>query len=278
MLHVFCYHRITEEPVAHDHWGLTVSRARFEEQLQALSQRMSLLNLARMDLEEAMRSPGDHALISFDDIYREVIDLALPVLEAFEATALLFVAGSFLDRSSFWWDQLENLHVAQPPEEREERIASLWAWLRDLPLEEKELALAHMRRVGRPEPLPPQQRPLRLEELEGISRRAHVRFGGHTMSHPWLPSLTPAAMEEEIRTGHALLAAHTGQEPIAFAYPYGAWDGPSRSAVAACGYRIAFTTQPPSPSEAEVQGQDPLTFPRLCVGNWSGEDLINRLA
>ncbi|SBO44884.1 polysaccharide deacetylase family protein [Cyanobium sp. NIES-981] len=277
MLHVLCYHRVVDGPIGFDRWDLSVSRARFERQLRVLSNRMPLLNLSTMSLDEALSAPESYALITFDDIYADVVTGALPLIEACGATALLFVSGAFLDRASFWWDDLEALHQHLPEPERSQAIDTLWLWLRDRPLEEKEQTLRHMARLAGPEPLSRRSRPLRRDELEQLAHHPAVRFGGHTMTHPWLPSLSPAAVEEEIQAGTDLLRRVTGQEPLAFAYPYGAWSDPSRDAVGRLGYGFAFTTQaPPSPPTLPEQA-DKLAYPRLCVGNWTGKGLASRL-
>lgn len=277
MLHVFCYHRVVEEPVGYDRWGLGVTRARFEEHLQALSRRMTLLDLNRVSLEEALHAGDEYALISFDDIYHEVLTCALPVLESFGASALLFIAGAFLGEPCFWWDELEALYAHGCEADRNAAIDRTWQWLRDRTPDEKALALRHMARVRPGASVPSLCRPLSREELMAVAHHPSVRFGGHTMTHPWMPALDAAAMTAEIEAGTELLRRSTGQEPLAFAYPFGAWNGAARQAVAQSGYTVAFTTQRPSPYPAKVSALDLLAFPRLVVSNWSGNELDSKL-
>jgi peptidoglycan/xylan/chitin deacetylase (PgdA/CDA1 family) len=46
-------------------------------------------------------------------------------------------------------------------------------------------------------------------------------IGSHTLRHPRLAKLEPAAAREEIFKSRDALAARLGEAPIAFAYPYG---------------------------------------------------------
>lgn len=71
--------------------------------------------------------------------------------------------------------------------------------------------------------------------------RHGVEFGAHSSTHPSLPTLADARLEEEIAGGRAILHAATGVRPEFFAYPYGHWDARVRDAVESAGYRAGFT-------------------------------------
>ncbi len=71
-----------------------------------------------------------------------------------------------------------------------------------------------------------------------------VQFGSHTLTHPSLPSLSDHDLERELRDSKARLEDLLGDEVSSFAYPYGEVDRRVRSAVAAAGYKVAFTTLP----------------------------------
>ncbi len=277
MLHAFCYHRVVEDPVASDCWDLVVTRACFAEQLEALTGRMTLLDLARVSLDEALQSSQEYALITFDDIYHDVVTCALPVLEAFGASALLFIAGGYLGETCFWWDQLEAIYSHGHQGDQNAAITSTWQWLRDRSLEEKLLVVNHMARLQPAASVPPGCRPLNPVELKALSEHPSVRFGGHTMTHPWMPALHFARMRQEIEAGTELLRQLTGQQPMAFAYPFGAWNRKARRAVARSGYPLAFTTERPSPFPTEPGHVDRLAFPRLVVKSWSASELLARL-
>jgi peptidoglycan/xylan/chitin deacetylase (PgdA/CDA1 family) len=58
-------------------------------------------------------------------------------------------------------------------------------------------------------------------------------IGGHTRTHPHLPTLSPSAQADEICGGRRDLLAQ-GFHPVSFAYPYGEYDATSEAVVARC--------------------------------------------
>lgn len=87
------------------------------------------------------------------------------------------------------------------------------------------------------------RRLLTLDQIREM-QRAGVDFGSHTMTHPWLPDVSDAQLHREVRDSKHRLEDMLGVEITSFAYPYGGVDMRVRSAVAAAGYKIAFTTKP----------------------------------
>ncbi len=71
-----------------------------------------------------------------------------------------------------------------------------------------------------------------------------VEFGSHTLTHPSLPTLSDRDLHREIHDSKTKLEDLLGVEISSFAYPYGAVDRRVRAAVAAAGYKVAFTTRP----------------------------------
>lgn len=85
---------------------------------------------------------------------------------------------------------------------------------------------------------------LSLPVLQNLAAAGH-EIGGHTFTHPPLPSLSPAKAAREIVAGRAELQDRLGQEVTTFAYPYGLVDGPIRALVAtefraACGVGLGI--------------------------------------
>jgi len=77
--------------------------------------------------------------------------------------------------------------------------------------------------------------------------RAGVEFGAHTATHPDLGRLDEGAIREEILSSKRRVEDATGQEALAFAYPYGAMPEPARRLVAehfraGCSTRLGFVT------------------------------------
>ena len=73
-------------------------------------------------------------------------------------------------------------------------------------------------------------------------RDAGVTLGGHTRTHPRLPTLGPAELDHEIRQCADEIRQRLGTEPTGFAYPYGAVDSAVATVVART-YAWACTTE-----------------------------------
>ena len=71
-----------------------------------------------------------------------------------------------------------------------------------------------------------------------------IEFGSHTLTHPWLPSLSYDQLRHEVADSKRRLEDALGVEVASFAYPSGGLDRRVRSAVAEAGYRLAFTLRP----------------------------------
>lgn len=84
---------------------------------------------------------------------------------------------------------------------------------------------------------------LTLDQIREMQKYG-VEFGSHTLTHPWLPSLSDAELQREVRDSKFRLEDLLGSEIASFAYPSGGVDRRVRSAVADAGYKLAFTTKP----------------------------------
>lgn len=73
-------------------------------------------------------------------------------------------------------------------------------------------------------------------------RDAGVTLGGHSRTHPWLPTLGPAELDREILQCADDIKQRLGVQPTGFAYPYGAVDLEVERVVARA-YSWACTTE-----------------------------------
>jgi peptidoglycan/xylan/chitin deacetylase (PgdA/CDA1 family) len=95
-------------------------------------------------------------------------------------------------------------------------------------------------------PLPMEETANRMLTWEQIQtmQRAGVSFGSHTLTHPAISRLEPAALDQELRESKVRLEDRLGVPIQDFAYPFGkpADYENTPDAVARCGYRTASTT------------------------------------
>lgn len=111
------------------------------------------------------------------------------------------------------------------------------------------------------------------EELRTFARAGGV-VASHCRTHPRLPELADDALEDELAGARRELRAQLPEAPPLFAYPYGLHDERVRSAVAAAGYRLAFTTEP----GRNGAGTDPYCLRRIGLKDWDGTTALLWLA
>lgn len=262
---VLNYHRVAE--VVHDPWDLAVSPAHFDQQMAALRRAGVVAPPAAELFDDRWARVGTRparVVVTFDDGYADNLFAALPALERHDVPAVLFVATWFVDRASFWWDDLAELVLGGEVGEVAAAAAAVGILPSATPAEGSPawlLDVLYERVVGRPTeeiaglvdeladelgrvPERTSRGPLTSEELARLAAHPLVTLGGHTVSHPRLAQLPPAAARHEIRAGLDELTRRFGPAPRLFAYPYGNTDRSVAALAAGLGLRHAFTTAP----------------------------------
>jgi peptidoglycan/xylan/chitin deacetylase (PgdA/CDA1 family) len=146
------------------------------------------------------------------------------------------------------------------------------------------LAIAERTRVldamgvwaGRAPAVRASHRTLTEGELSALAREAVVDVGCHTMTHPALVTLSPAAQRAEIVDARDRLAALTGRPVRSFAYPYGRrrdYDAGTVGLVREVGFTGACANFP----GLARRDTDPFQVPRLQVRDWDGDTFAARL-
>jgi peptidoglycan/xylan/chitin deacetylase (PgdA/CDA1 family) len=270
------YHRILEakDPLLESEPDV----ATFRWQMSVLATCFNVLPLSQaIDLLAKGRMPPRAVCITFDDGYRSVHDLALPILKEFKLPATVFVTSGYVGRGNMWNDRIIEAVQSLPAGQLD---------LTELGLGAYSLASLGDRKdtVGKlteaTKYLPPKARLdliKRLELLVGEDLdhglmltpemvlnldRAGIEIGGHTISHPILTSLDDESAMVEIAGGKKDLEAIIGKPVRLFAYPNGKvgkdFDGRHTRMARDAGFAAAFTTR----VGAVTARQDPFQLPR----------------
>jgi peptidoglycan/xylan/chitin deacetylase (PgdA/CDA1 family) len=111
---ILLYHRVAE--VSSDPQLLCVSPKHFAEHLEVLRRNYHPLSLRSLRRRLALNLwPPRSVVITFDDGYADNLHNALPLLEAADVPATVFVVAGQLDsRREFWWDDLERILLSTP--------------------------------------------------------------------------------------------------------------------------------------------------------------------
>lgn len=212
-LPVLMYHHIAEE-VPND---MTVSPARFEEQIAALTEdgwhAVSIAQLIDY-VDHGTPLPDKPVLITFDDGYTSNLELAAPILERHGQHAVIFVIG--LNAGQELYPHTGEL-LSPPRFALEDAIPYLNSGVLELQSHTYDLhQLVSYGISGRDGVLP------LPDEAEDDYRRTLLL---------------------DAQTQQTLFAQHLNIQLTALAYPFGFWSECSESLAGETGFRVTLTTQ-----------------------------------
>lgn len=285
-LTIVTYHGVLRSPLPASDWCFLDER-RFAEQLRYLGERFVVAPLdeaVEQLVEGRLRRPT--AVITFDDGFQSVHDVAFPVLRSLGLPATVFLnTGLCGTEDTVWFCRLHGalcrsgrsdvswrgLHLDLRGRRRRS-IASgvLQNSLKSLPHDEM---LAEARRVvidlgDDPDaPVGPASpyRMLSLEAARALHDSGLVRLGAHTHSHTILTKVAEDRRHEEIARSLREVGELTGRPCLSFAYPNGRredYDPGSVQLLRSLGVRVAVT----SVAGPNVTGTPPLELCRYGVG------------
>lgn len=112
---ILLYHRVAE--LAIDPWGLAVSVAHFDQQLNVLARHAAVFPLRELlNRVSAGTAPRRSVAVTFDDGYADNLLTAKPLLERHATPATVFATtGALAGVREFWWDELEALLLSEIP-------------------------------------------------------------------------------------------------------------------------------------------------------------------
>jgi len=282
---ILIYHRVHPEPTPF--MIDAVPPARFERQMRHLSRAyrpMALEELAIRNLEGTV--PPGAVAVTFDDGYTDVETHALPILRRYGIPATVFLATGCIGTGRVPWHDEVLLAFERTP--RSEIRLPVGSAGRTLPLgTESDRAFAASHALATLKPLPEAERlaavraiggelrngdartpargaepPLMLDwERVRAMRRAGIRFGAHTVTHPILSRVTPERARDEVVESKRAIERELGEEVTLFAYPNGRSEDFTDETVAlvrAAGFHAAVTTR----FGANETGSDPFRFRR----------------
>ncbi|MFO1022461.1 MAG: polysaccharide deacetylase family protein [Planctomycetales bacterium] len=282
---VLNYHRIGAHDGSPFDWGLwSATQDEFDAQVRFLKSEFDLI--APSELDDVFRARQRRCvLITFDDGYQDNYSLAYPVLKNHNVSATFFLSTGFLDHPHIsWWDdvswmvknstreKLPSSHWIQGEteidrDEPQKTIRTLLQVYKSLPGDETPRYLDFLAAAtgsGRC----PQEQATGIWMTWDMVREMHqggMSFGGHTVNHPILARLNPAAKEYEICESCARIQHELGTPVKYFSYPVGgptAFDRWTHAALQKAGIQWAFTY---GYGTQASRSDFPYTIPRIPV-------------
>jgi peptidoglycan/xylan/chitin deacetylase (PgdA/CDA1 family) len=215
--------------------------------LDATLEALKAQGLAMISLDEAVEAiknpairSGRFAVFTFDDGYIDNRDHALPILEAHDAPAMLYMPSSYPQgKGELWWVALEEMIRAADtlvrPDKKEQGAQSVasadqklafyldfyWA-LRAMEQDEQRACIRQMAGAQNYD-LDALCRRLILstQELQDLSAHPLITIGAHTVTHRAIARLSPEEAMQEMVDGANWLEETLGSRPKHFAFPYG---------------------------------------------------------
>ena len=262
---VLLYHGVSSFPSTKHLNDLHVPEEQFRRQMRWLRRKFTPISLdqaiAALDGREPW--PRRAVLITFDDAYRNNLEVAWPILKECGFQPTIFVPTGFpgsgrISRSEDVESRIKNSRALGV------RLNDRWLWLRSgeerqaafqqISLELKRLETGTRERVWK-------EVQKQLSESDNVgatcgletrlswaelqaARLVGIDVGSHTISHAQLRGLPKAEMQKELEGSKKELELRLKTPILAFAYPNGDWSHEVRRLVQSAGYSCAFTAQP----------------------------------
>ena len=227
-----------------------------------------------------------YAVLTFDDGYRDNLEVAYPLLKELNAPFIVYVASGLIDRTAeIWWSALERIIAAN--DEIHLTGDDGGAGISCRTAEEKYLCYNKMCAFLTQEVSEAEQRVIirRLaekydfdlagladslmmtwDEVRQLASDPLVTIGAHTHNHFAIARLDETVALQDIDKGVVRLEQELGRRPKHFAYPYGNARAASARDAALLrdyGFSSAVTTFPGVLKS--VNARDPMMLPRVSL-------------
>ncbi len=234
-LSILIYHRVldTSDPLQP---GI-VDRSLFDRQMWGISRFFRVLPLA--EAVNRLRKgtlPRRALCVTFDDGYRDNVEVALPILRKHCVHATFFIATGFLGGGCMWNDRVieavrglngdrvdlkeftgQQFDLPVGLRARGSVLQAILRAIKHLPFTQREAAVAFIeKQAGRTIP----DLMVREPDIRALLRGG-MDIGAHTVNHPILSRLPVMEARREIAASKQTLESVTGHPVRLFAYPNG---------------------------------------------------------
>lgn len=216
--------------------NISVSAENFEAQIEFISQNYKV---ARFE-DDFTECNEKTVIIGFDDGYRDVYDIAFPILKKYKVPATVFMVSGGISGKELWNDRLERIWLGRGRElldeyyqmhelmrshfcpKELERLLSLQEELLEINIIDKDT-----------------NRLLNENELRELADSSLITIGGHTMSHSDLSFLPEDEQHREICEDKKRIESIIGEEINLFSYPFGGVGKITSEILKKAGYKKA---------------------------------------
>jgi peptidoglycan/xylan/chitin deacetylase (PgdA/CDA1 family) len=295
---VLNYHRIGDPgETCFDPGLFSASEEQFADQVRFLTRNFDVVGVS--DLPRVLGGErGRFAMITFDDGYLDNYEAAFPILRAYGARAVFFLATGFLDEGkAAWWDEISwmvrcstrrelapsqsfDRPLSLAPDAKASALDLLLRKYKSLPGRRTESFLNHLADACGTGRCPPSATANLWMNWDHVREmHAHgMQFGGHTVSHPVLARISADEELFEVVECKRRIETELRRPVTAFSYPVGqpdSYDVRTKSCLNDAGYEYAFGyhggfNRPPV--------EDPFDLARVAVESHTSAKMFRSIA
>lgn len=291
-LSILAYHSI-QQPVAdypYNHEIISAYPNIFERQMAFIAQHFNVINFYNLaNLVDpaasadrfAEKVPPNSLIVTFDDGYADNMLTAMPIIKAYDLTAVVYISTDFVDQQRlFWFDEIAYLIRHWPDghfslaagdfvadltkDNREEIRKALGRFLQTL-TDRQRLALIEEIKSIAPIEIKPHDfhhaAPLSWAQIKAL-RAAGIEVGSHTRSHGFLDTMTDDELHQQILGSKQHIEAQLEEPIISFSYPNGNFNQQVVQKVVQAGYKFAVGYEH---AVVHLPGLNPYLMPRIHV-------------
>lgn len=264
---VFVYHGVTgQSQVARVSYGLHLEEQLFAEHCREIAKAFTPCHPSEFAALEEGAPPRAYALLTFDDVYDNVVTTALPILERFGLKCMLFLTTDYVATAKlFWWDRVRLAFLCAPYAsltigDRHYELGTLSA--RERSAVAFEAVIAGMDATGREALVDELYEPVRryiesvfgkampgfaalqAQSLARVAEHPLCRVGLHTASHPDLTLVTRDVLRDELERCQQWHQSWKQRNAEDICFPFGAANSLVESAAVAAGFCRGFSFAP----------------------------------
>lgn len=262
----------------------------FDAQMKYLKNRTNVFTLRELAgmLVRYADLPPKSVAVTFDDTFKNVHDVALPVLKKYGIPATFFVSTGFINKNRrFWVDELERIlnlnkngsiripfsnkvknFSFKSEKEKVSALLNIKALLKNIDPDARERV---MKAIGDTSAAIdcgkeiPNYDNLSWGDLRGLDAPPDYEIGGHTVNHEILSYLSKCRLRFEIRDCVDTLEKRLGHGIDLFSYPEGQVKHFNENVIREL-KRAGIKICPSAVSGVNYKGQDPFYLKRIMVG------------
>ena len=238
---VLMYHAVLDAPLSVPDWCFMTSDS-FRAQMEHLARSGRIVPLNRALNRAPWTAPTPAIAVTFDDGFRNNLDVALPILTRFEIPATVFLPTAFVDNREWLWfcrvnsavtaskrtscDWQDERYDLSSIAHRSDASARMQARLKTYPQPELLRQLSTLcASLGEEEERPVDEwspyATLDSRSIRQMMDTGLMDFGAHSHSHAILSLLDPDSRTQEITQSISRVGDICGRRCSLFAYPNG---------------------------------------------------------